>query len=235
VRLSRRGGQFKSFNMNGKLGVDTPLTGDLRGKTGGGRPVVYVETNDAGSLFRFTDTYPKMFGGQLWIAMESPSGDQAPQDGLLNIRNFVVRGEPGLDKVVSGAPGNAPSGVQFTRMKVEFTRMPGKLTLRDGVVSGPIVGATIDGQIDYANNDVRLRGTFIPLYGLNNAFGQIPLFGALLGGEKEGLLGITYQVIGPPGRSVLQINPVSVVAPGIFRKPFEFQDFSAGAMSPPDR
>ena len=221
--------------MNGKVGRDTPLVGDLRGRNGGGQ-VVYLETNDAGALFRFTDTYPKMFGGQMWIAMDPPSGDQSPQEGLLNIRDFVVRGEPGLDKVVSGAPGGAPNGVQFTRLRVEFTRTPGKLALREGVVQGPIVGATIDGQIDYANNDVKLRGTFVPLYGLNNAFGQIPLFGLLLGGPKEGLVGITYQVIGPPGRSVLQVNPISAVAPGFLRKPFEFQDISPEQMqSPPDR
>ena len=135
-------------------------------------------------MFRFTDTYAKMFGGQMWLAMDPPTADQSPQDGQLNIRYFVVRGEPGLDRVVAGAPGGAPNGVQFTRLKVDFTRMPGKLILRDGVVQGPIVGATIDGQIDYANNDVKLRGTFIPLYGLNNAFGQIPLFGLFLGGPK---------------------------------------------------
>jgi hypothetical protein len=235
VRVSRRGGQIRAFKLNGKLGVDTPLTGDLRGRDTGSRQVVYLETNDAGSLFRFTDTYPKMFGGQLWMAMDAPTGDQSPQDGLLNIRDFVVRGESGLDKVVSGAPGGVPNGVQFTRLRVEFTRSPGKLALRDGVVQGPIVGATIDGTIDYTGNDVRLRGTFIPLYGLNNAFGQIPLFGLFLGGPKEGLVGITYQVIGAPGRSVLQINPVSVVAPGIFRKPFEFQDWSADRVPLPDR
>jgi hypothetical protein len=34
---------------------------------------------------------------------------------------------------------------------------------------------------------------------------------------------------------VLQINPVSVVAPGIFRKPFEFQDWSADRVPLPDR
>lgn len=226
VKLGRRGGQIRSFAMNGKVGTDTtPLIGDLRSGTGG-HQIVYFETNDAGALFRFTDTYAKMFGGQMWLAMDPPTADQSPQDGQLNIRYFVVRGEPGLDRVVAGAPGGAPNGVQFARLKVDFTRMPGKLILRDGVVQGPIVGATIDGQIDYANNDVKLRGTFIPLYGLNNAFGQIPLFGLFLGGPKEGLLGITYQVIGPPGRSVLQINPVSAVAPGIFRKPFEFQDIT---------
>jgi hypothetical protein len=108
-------------------------------------------------------------------------------------------------------------------MRVEFTRTPGKLSLRDGVVRGPIVGATIEGQFDYAANDVRLRGTFIPLYGLNNAFNQIPIVGLFLGGDKEGLLGITYEVVGPPGRSTLRVNPISAVAPGLFRKFFEFQ------------
>jgi hypothetical protein len=234
ARVSRRGGQIRAFNLNGKLGVDTPLKGDLRGR-GDNRQVVYLETNDAGSLFRFTDTYAKMFGGQMWLAMDAPTGDQSPQDGTLNIREFIVRGEAGLDKVVSGAPGGAPNGVQFTRLRVEFTRSPGRLVLRDGVVQGPIVGATIDGTIDYAGNDVRLRGTFIPLYGLNNAFGQIPLFGLFLGGPKEGLLGITYQVVGAPGRSVLQVNPVSAIAPGIFRKPFEFQDWSPDRVPLPDR
>src|SRR5262245_41643700 len=226
VRMARRGGQIRSFTMNSKLGSNTPLIGDMRGGSGG-RQVVYFETNDAGALFRFTDTYPKVFGGRMWIAMDPPAGDQTPQDGVLNVRDFVVRGEPGLDKVVTGAPGGAPNGVQFTRMQVEFTRAPGKLMLRDGVVQGPIVGATIEGQIDYAGNDVNLRGTFIPLYGLNNAFGQIPLFGLFLGGPKEGLVGITYRVIGAPGRSVLQINPVSAIAPGFLRKPFEFQDISS--------
>jgi hypothetical protein len=91
----------------------------------------------------------------------------------------------------------------------------------------------MEGQIDSANSDVRLRGTFIPLYGLNNAFGQIPIVGLFLGGEKEGLVGITYQVVGAPGRSVLQVNPISAVAPGIFRKPFEFQDVDR--MPVPDR
>jgi hypothetical protein len=228
LHVSRRGGQIRAFNLNGKVGVETtPLTGDMRARGNGGRPIVYLETNDAGSVFRFTDTYSKMFGGQMSLGMDAPAADQSPQDGTLNISNFVVRGEPGLDKVVTGAPGGAPSGVQFTRLKVDFTRSPGRLVLRDGVVRGPIVGATIDGQIDYAANEVNLRGTFVPLYGLNNAFGQIPLVGLLMGGPNEGLLGITYRVSGAPGRSVLQVNPVSAIAPGIFRKPFEFQDFSS--------
>ena len=88
--------------------------------------------------------------------------------------------------------------------------------------------ATIEGHIDYAANDVRMRGTFVPLYGLNNMFGQIPIFGLFLGGSNEGLLGVTYEVVGPPGAPVLRVNPISAVAPGLLRKFFEFPTTTSG-------
>jgi hypothetical protein len=80
----------------------------------------------------------------------------------------------------------------------------------------------MDGNIDYAKNEVHMRGTFVPLYGLNNAFGQIPIVGLFLGGSNEGLLGVTYEVVGPPGGPTLRVNPISAVAPGLLRKFFEF-------------
>ena len=219
-KMSRRAGQIRTFSFASKIGRDTPLTGDLRGGARG-RQVLYLETEDAGALFRFTDNYARMQGGQMWVAMDPPTADHAPQDGILNIRDFSVRGEPALDRVV-GAHANAQTGVGFSRMRVEFTRSPGKLAVREGVVRGPTIGATMDGTIDFASNEVRMRGTFVPLYGLNNAFGQIPIVGLFLGGSNEGLLGITYEVVGAPNKPVLRVNPISAAAPGLLRKFFEF-------------
>ena len=99
---------------------------------------------------------------------------------------------------------------------------PGRVALRDGVVRGPVLGATIDGMIDYSRDEVHLRGTLVPLYGPNNLLGQLPLVGLFLGGEKEGLVGITYEVVGRPGNPVLRVNPISALAPGLLRKVFEF-------------
>jgi hypothetical protein len=67
---------------------------------------------------------------------------------------------------------------------------------------------------------VHLRGTFVPFYGLNNMFGlgQIPLVGMLLGGSNEGLVGITYEAVGPPSAPRISVNPVSAIAPGLLRK-----------------
>ena len=181
--------------------------------------VIYFETDDAGALFRFTDMYPRMFGGKMWVAMDPPTPEHPPQIGNLYIRNFVVRGEPGLDRVVSGAPGQTSGGVQFSELHCEFTRVPGRMAVRDGVVRGPAVGATIEGQIDYVKNDVHLRGTFVPFYGLNNMFGQIPIVGLFLGaGSNEGLVGITYEASGPPGSPRITVNPVTAIAPGLLRK-----------------
>ena len=186
--------------MNAKIGRDTPLNGDLRVRSRDNHQVVYFETDDAGALFRFTDMYPRMFGGQMWVAMDPPSLERTPQVGTLYIRNFVVRGEPGLDRVVSGAPGQGNNGVQFSEAHCEFTKVPGRMAVSDGVVRGPVVGATVEGQIDYVKDDMHLRGTFVPFYGLNNMFGQIPIVGLFLGaGSNEGLLGITYEAVGPPG------------------------------------
>jgi hypothetical protein len=220
LKLSRRGGRIRTFSMASKIGRDTPLNGDLRVRARDNHQVIYFETDDAGALFRFTDMYPRMFGGQMWVAMDPPTQEQSPQVGTLFIRSFAVRGEPALDRVVSGAPGAAGvTGVDFSEMRADFTRFPGKMAVRDGVVRGPLVGATVEGNIDYTRDDVHLRGTFVPFYGLNNMFGQIPIVGLFLGGgNKEGLVGINYEAVGPPGAPRITVNPVSAIAPGLLRK-----------------
>jgi Protein of unknown function len=223
LRVSRRGGVIMTLALNGKLGRDAPLTGDLRSRGSNGRQVVFVESRDAGAFFRFADIYQKVAGGEMWIALDPQSADLAPQEGILNIRDFVVRGEGALERVAAAPeqPGG-PSGVQFSRLRVEFTRSLGRFTIRDGLLKGPAIGGTVDGYIDYHRDEVRMRGTFVPLYGLNNMFGQIPIVGPFLGGSNEGLLGVTYEVVGPPSTPVLRVNPISAVAPGLLRKFFEF-------------
>ena len=226
AKVSRRNGTISKFALTGKLGRDTPLTGDMRGKSqGAARDVIFIETNDAGAFLRVTDTYSKMFGGQLALAMDAPSSDTRPKEGLVNVRNFTVKGEASLERVAAsgGPPGAQNSGISFSRLRAEFVRQNGLMTVREGLVQGPSVGATIEGNIDYNANQVRMSGTFVPMYGLNNIFGQIPVVGLFLGGgSNEGLFGVTYEVVGTPGAPVLRVNPLSAIAPGITRKIFDF-------------
>jgi Protein of unknown function len=223
VKMSRRNGTIRSFKLSGKLGRDAPLTGDLLSRPQGRGDVVDIETNDAGAFFRFTDTYAKMSGGQLALAMDPPTVEPRAKEGLINVRDFSIKGESALDRVAAGGPAASQAGISFSRLRAEFTRQNGQLTIREGVVKGPTIGATIEGSIDYPGDQVRMSGTFVPLYGLNNMFGQIPVLGLFLGGgSNEGLIGVTYEVVGSPGKPVLRVNPISAMAPGVLRKIFEF-------------
>jgi hypothetical protein len=190
--------------------------------------VVYVETKDAGALFRFTDVYARMIGGRLWLAMDPPTQDSSPQEGVINVRDFAIRGEAALDTVASAAPNATAlttNAIEFSQARADFTRAPGRMSVRDGVVRGPMIGATIEGNIDYARDQLQMRGTLVPLYGLNNMFGQIPIVGLFLGGgSNEGIFGITYEVTGPTANPRPLINPISAIAPGVLRKFFEFRD-----------
>jgi len=223
AKFSRRSGTIKSFSLTGKVGKDTPVTAELRGRAQGqAREAIILQTNDAGAFLRFTDTYSKVVGGQLAMAMEPPTVEPSAKEGLINLRDFSVKGVAELDRVAAGGPNAVQSGVSFSALRAEFIRQNGQWTIRDGVVKGPTIGGTIEGSIDYIGNSVHMSGTFVPMFGLNNMFGQIPVLGLFLGGSNEGLIGVTYEVVGTPAAPMLRVNPISMLAPGLLRKVFEF-------------
>src|SRR5207253_3388769 len=98
LRMSRRNGHVRNFGMLAKLGTNSSLSGDLRAYPGG-RQVIYFESNDAGALLRFTDTYSRVNGGQMWLAMDPPTIDQLPQAGGVHVRDLFIRGEAALEEV----------------------------------------------------------------------------------------------------------------------------------------
>jgi len=225
LKMSRRAGEIRSLGLSAKIGRDGTLNGELHGQPDG-RQVVLLRTTDAGALFRATDVYKRMIGGQMAMVMDAPSAHSPLQQGTLHVRNFTVHDEAELRRAATSGAQNRPqplgNDLQFSSMRVDFTRAPGRIALRDGVVRGPVLGGTIAGMIDYTRDNVDLRGTLVPLYGPNNLFGWIPVFGPIFGGQKEGLVGFTYQVVGRPGNPVLNVNFLSVLAPGVLRKIFEF-------------
>ncbi|MFZ3360286.1 MAG: DUF3971 domain-containing protein [Xanthobacteraceae bacterium] len=232
LNMTRRAGEVRSLALNAKIGRDGTLTGALRNSTG--RRLIDLETSDAGALFRFTDVYSRMTGGEMTTVMDAPSANNSIQVGTVSVHNFAVHDESQLESAVSNGSPLPRNNMGFSGMKIDFVRSPGRVAIHDGVVRGPVLGGTIDGVIDYAADDVHLRGTLIPLYGANNLLGQLPVVGLFLGGEKEGLVGVTYEVVGKPGNPVLHVNPLSALAPGLLRKVFEFPATAPAALPPVD-
>lgn len=236
LTLARRGVEIREFHLAAKVGRDGSVAGNIRDWQNRGRSLL-VATVDAGALLRFLDIYPKMQGGEAWLVVDPPRSDETPQEGILNLRNFFVKGEPGLTQLstaVRDSSGNIVDGsAAFEKAQAQFVRVPGKITFKDGAIWGTSAGVTFDGMLDFIASRVSMRGTFVPAYALNNLFSKLPVLGMLLGGgPNEGLLGVTFEVVGPMSGPTLRVNPISAVAPGFLRKIFEFRDSNE---APPSR
>ena len=116
------------------------------------------------------------------------------------------------------------SSARFERGSANVALDNGSIAIDGGVVRGVDIGATFQGTVRDQNGNMDMTGTFMPAYGLNRLFGELPIIGAILGnGRDRGLLGITFKLVGPFTKPNLTINPLSIIAPGVFRSIFEFQ------------
>lgn len=237
LSTTRRGVEMRDFTLTAKTGRDGTVAGEMRTWQGRER-ALQITTSDAGALFRFLDIYAKMQGGDAWLVVDPPRSDNTPQEGVLHLSDFSIKGEPGLERLSSAArdsSGRIENGTAaFEKAQAQFSRSTGKIVFKEGAIWGPSVGATFDGSLDFAADRINMRGTFVPAYALNNIFSKLPVIGLFLGGgPNEGLVGVTFEVVGPLSTGpTLRINPISAVAPGFLRKIFEFRD-STG--TPPTR
>ncbi|MEX3009162.1 DUF3971 domain-containing protein [Hoeflea sp. TYP-13] len=217
---------------------------DAVGKHGGSGLVLTFNSNDAGSFVRFTDVYAKIHGGTLDVQL-AKSGT-GPYIGTVDLRNFSVINDEHLKSLVSSNPSGGESLNQAVRRDIDVSRAQfqhafarvdkgkGYLRVSDGIARGPEVGFAFQGTIFDAKDDMNITGTFMPAYGLNRIFGEIPLLGVILGnGRDRGLIGITFRLTGKLQDPILTINPISIIAPGIFRSIFQFRNDGATTVRKP--
>jgi hypothetical protein len=229
MRTTGRDGALRMLSLDGKInGQKVSVSG--RSERGDGLPLV-LDIDDAGAFLKYLDLYRRMSGGRLDGGLTLSSNRSGPMrlNGQVIVNDFALVNEPAIRRMTqqtqqdfrrSGEPGQA----RFTKLRAEFERRDNSINLKEAVLFGPEVGLTLAGRFDPVADRIAMSGTYIPAYGLNNAFGQIPIVGTLLsGGRNEGLLGVTFGVTGKFSQPAVTINPLSAVAPGIFRRIFDFR------------
>ena len=201
---------------------------------GGQSGTFHVTSSDAGSVARFVDIYGHLRGGLLNLNLRADGDDS--WEGSIDIRRFSIVNEKKLQSIVSTPTGRNgeslsaavkhdidASAQNFQRGFAHLSIRKGVVSVENGVVRGDQVGATFQGTIKDADGNTDMTGTFMPAYGLNRLFAEVPIVGFILGnGSDRGLIGITFKLTGAFDSPNLVINPLSVIAPGIFRQIFEF-------------
>ena len=187
-----------------------------------------VAFNDAGTILRLLGVYSQLAGGTGSLVMTTDR-EADVEAGQLLMRDFAIVDEANVAQVLgnhsdSRAAIARQNRLDFDAAQVDFQRRSDRVEVTDAVLSGDTVGGTMRGFIYTSQRQYDLVGTYVPLFGLNNAFQQIPILGPLLGGrEGEGLVGVTFAVQGPLDNPQFRINPLSILVPGAFRELFEFR------------
>ena len=236
--------RLSNVSMLFETGNGTISKADFSAVTGSGEAVVSrmtkgdtisITSGDAGAVARFANLYNRLNGGLLNISLKAQREDL--WSGSIDVRNFSLVNEARLQSLVSTPVGeqqrslNAAvkrdidvSSAKFQRGFARVVYRDSVLSVENGVVRGEQIGASFQGVLRDARGNMEMTGTFMPAYGLNRLFAELPIIGAILGnGRDRGLLGITFKMEGPFEKPRLTINPLSIIAPGIFRQIFEFQ------------
>jgi len=231
LRLVTNAGRISTLSLSGVTGSEQALV--IRKDSDQG--AMEITSGDAGAVARFADLYRNMNGGLLNITLRARDADS--WRGSIDIRNFSLINEARLKAIVSargGSDGRSltdalktdidTSSQKFRRAFARLIIDGSTIKVENGIVRGDQLGATFQGTVRSKRGNMDLTGTFMPAYGINSLFGQLPVIGAILGnGRDRGLLGITFKLEGPYQGPKMSVNPLSLIAPGVFRNIFEFE------------
>lgn len=236
LKLVRRNGQLRKVQMTGKFGR-SPVS--IASVPQGAVLTVTATSDDAGAGLEFLDLYKRVDGGRLETTIRMMNGRW---DGSAVVHEFGLREDPAMKRLTEesltqrkAADAHIDAGnLRFTKLFVDFSKFGSRVEVKEGAMFGPQMGATVKGSVDFGRDRLALAGTFVPIYGVNNLFSQVPLVGPILGGgANEGLFGINYKITGPVGTPNLSVDPLSALAPGFLRQIFGAISDAANPDLPP--
>ena len=235
LEASGIGDRLSTLSLSGSLSKTATVSGDMVPVDSGRR--MTFSTNDAGLLAKGLLGFSSLKGGRVDLTAILPGkaaniGTKTPPAvdyrGKLQARDFKVLNQPFLARLFSaGSLGGMINlmqgeGIAVDKLEAPFSSRGGVIDIKGATATGPSIGFTADGYIDRPKNVVALKGSLVPLFGLNSVLGEIPLVGDVFVSKKgEGVFGMTYSIHGTADQPDIDINPLSVLTPGIFRRIFE--------------
>ncbi|MCI4665170.1 MAG: DUF3971 domain-containing protein [Neomegalonema sp.] len=193
-----------------------------------------VSTDDAGAALRALGLYSGASGGRLAF-FGVVRGARAR--GELRVRDVVLKDAPILAQVLSVATvfgifdRMGTGGTSFTRVSVPFEMTPRAVKISEGVAAGPSLGISFKGDINRDKRSLDLAGTLTPANIVQGLLSEIPVIQLFVG---DGLLGVSFKIRGPVAKPKVDVNPLSALAPGPFKKLFSGERFDVeeGAKRP---
>ncbi|WP_168770518.1 DUF3971 domain-containing protein [Flavimaricola marinus] len=221
IALTGFRGEFSGAGgFNGSFTAQVNGGAEIRGSVapGGGGTAVRIVSNNAGAVISSAGWLENGVGGTLDATL-TPAGAEGVYDGRARIANIRVRDAPALAQLIDAISVVGllqqldGQGLSFTNVDAAFRILPDRISVSQASAVGPGLGISLDGTYTQADRRMDFRGVISPLYLLNGV-------GAVLTRPGEGLFGFNYTLRGPVGSPSVQVNPLSILTPGMFREIF---------------
>jgi hypothetical protein len=213
--LTQNGGLSGDFtaNVNGAA----PIVGRLENTDTG--TAIVINSANGGAVLRAAGIVQNAYGGAMELALQ-PTGEEGTFDGSLSIDSPRLRDAPvmaellNLISVVGLLEQLSGQGINLGQVEGRFRLTPRAIQILEGSAIGPSMGISMDGLYDIEAGQIDMQGVVSPFYAVNG------LFGALFAPRREGLFGFSYRLSGPADAASVNVNPLSILTPGIFREIF---------------
>ena len=193
---------------------------------GKGLQTLDVTSNNVGKILQALDMTDTVVGGDLSIHGKSTPEKQDLIEGRMWLKKFTLVKAPVLARLINAlSPVGLlellnNNGLNFDSMISDITlqKRGATIKLSDGKLTGSSLGMTFNGYVYRTTGNISLKGTIVPMEGINKFASKIPIIGQILTGLKgEGILAATYSIKGPTSDPTVSVNPLAALAPGILR------------------
>jgi hypothetical protein len=200
----------------GKINGGAPVTGRVIPQKG--RSAFRINSKNAGGVFQSAGLFPSARGGELDLTLV-PGGGVGSYDGQLTVKSVWLRNAPAMAallnaiSVIGLLEQLSGNGILFNEVEARFRLTPKQAIITRSSAVGASMGISMDGYYNLATGAMNMQGTVSPFYLLNGV-------GSILTRKGEGLVGFTYRLKGTAKSPRVQVNPLSLLTPGMFREIF---------------
>ena len=212
--FTQRGGFNGSFrgSVNGEAAVSGTAIPSRHGTA------IRLASQDAGAALRAAGVFSSARGGTLDLRL-TPRAQKGVYDGRADLTRLRVRNANVLAELLSAISVVGlleqlnGEGIFFSEAQADFILTPQAIEITRSSAMGASLGVSMAGLYGTQTKRLALQGVVSPIYLLNG-------IGAVLTRRGEGLFGFNYALRGTSDAPQVQVNPLSILTPGMFREIF---------------
>lgn len=179
---------------------------------------VRLQSDNAGAVLLAAGIFSSARGGDLDVTL-TPRADEGVYDGVVRMQNLRVRNTNVLAELLNAISVVGlleqlnGEGLLFGDVEGSFLLTPNAVEVQRGSAVGASLGVSMAGVYKSSTAELFMQGVISPIYLLNG-------IGAAISKRGEGVFGFNYALRGTATDPAVDVNPLSILTPGMFREIF---------------